>query len=591
MIVKYIIRKEIFFSLTWLLVCIVVGSPHAWSQKSCYLIYEVRGNQERLAAPLISNHAQIDSTAGKKIIQNTILGLHKRGYVTASVDSLYWKPDTLHVVLYIGRIFKWTTLRTGNVSASLLREIGYQEKMYRGRPLRYETLVDLEEKILDYSDNRGYPFATIQLDSVQIENHVLSASLKYIPGVKIFFDTLRVSGTARLRHKFLENWLKLLPGQPYSQNRLEQAYLLLQQQPYLKMTRAYEVVFKNDRAYITFYADATRASEGNGLIGLLPNEQEKGKLLLTGEVNLRLRNLFNAGGTFALNWQQIRKGSPRLAMAYTQPALLGTPLELQVGFQLLREDSVRRVQQGFLTLTQQLNIFYYLSSHQKIGAGIERRSSRLAESDTLQINGNLLAEAETNWLGYQFYYDYNQLDDFFFPRQGWEIHASVGIGNKKLTDPFIPKGTQEISTQLVYKASLRRYTPIGKQSSLLVQLQGGQIFNNNLFRNDLFRLGGLTSLRGFNENFFFASDFVVSTLEYRFFWEKTSYVFAFYDQAWIQTRILQTMQKDFPLGMGAGVSFRTPAGVFSLVYALGQSDDRAFGLNFSKIHFGLSSLF
>ncbi len=90
---------------------------------------------------------------------------------------------------------------------------------------------------------------------------------------------------------------------------------------------------------------------------------------------------------------------------------------------------------------------------------------------------------------------------------------------------------------------------------------------------------------------FFASDFASGTIEYRYFIEPDSYLFLFYDQAWLKYDIRSGYYEDGPLGTGAGISLSTDAGIFSFVYALGQSKDRPFGLNYSKIHFGYTSRF
>lgn len=50
---------------------------------------------------------------------------------------------------------------------------------------------------------------------------------------------------------------------------------------------------------------------------------------------------------------------------------------------------------------------------------------------------------------------------------------------------------------------------------------------------------------------------------------------------------------DQPTGLGAGLSFRTGAGLFQFVYSVGQANsiNQKFALNASKIHFGLTSRF
>ncbi|MDJ1505081.1 ShlB/FhaC/HecB family hemolysin secretion/activation protein [Xanthocytophaga agilis] len=531
----------------------------------------------------------IDSISGVQIIQQNIIKLHQQGYLTASIDSISWKKDTLLIFAYLGSRFKWARLSQGNIRDEILREVDFREKIYRDKQFNYLELADLEKRILVYSEEHGYPFATISLDSIQIRDDNISAKLQYEPGVYIVFDTIRVIGSARLKKRFLENWLRIIPGQPYSQKRLDQAYNLLKQQSYLSLTQPYEVLFKNDRAYITFFADAGKSSEADGIIGFQPNEQKEGKLLLTGEVNLKLNNLLNAGGSFLFSWQQIKQGSPRLNISYTQPAFFKTPLEINGAFQLLREDTSSTVLNGYVTLSQQLNIFYNLDSWNKIGIGVNRYNSRLADST---IKGTV-QQADINWLSYNAFYTYKAVDNLLYPKKGWWISANIAIGNKEVSpsDQIDLQIIKRSSPQLAYRFTLRKYSRTGKKSSIFFQLSAAQIFNDNLFQNELFRLGGLTSIRGFNENFFFASDYVTSTLEYRFFWEQTSYLFVFYDQAWIRTQILKASVTDIPSGFGAGMSFSTKTGIFTIMYALGNSQTRPFSIGYSKIHFGLTSRF
>lgn len=579
----------------WLTGVFLLCGIHAQAQKQgqWHLVYSTTPS---LVLPVTLKNASVDSVAGLRRLKDTVLKLHRKGYLTASADSIQWENDTLHAFLHIGRVFRWVSLQPGNADQTMLRAIGFREKLYRHQRLNPLRVAELEEKILRYSDEHGYPFARIGLDSVQISEKGISATLNHQPGIRIVLDTMRIVGSAKLRRKFLENWLRLNPGQPYSQSRLDQAFNLLSRQPYLTLTRPYEVVFKNERAYITVYADAGKSSEADGIVGFQPNEQENGRLLLTGELNLRLRNLFASGGSFAFNWQQIRRGSPRLFVNYSQPAFLGTPLELSGSFQLLREDSAQRVRNGFVTLSQQANVFYNLGGYSRIGIGVERRTSRLADSTRKGFENEILPrEANTNWLSYNIQYSYTKLDDFFYPRRGLSLTASVAAGNKQIiADGRInaqTPGLQLTSPQVMCQAMLRKYTRLGRRATLLSQITAGQLLNANLFQNDLFRLGGLTTLRGFNENFFFASGFAAATLEYRFFWEPTSYLFLFYDQAWLQTRVLREAVRDAPSGVGAGFSFSTKAGVFNIAYALGSSRDRTLGLNFSKIHFGLVARF
>jgi hemolysin activation/secretion protein len=118
----------------------------------------------------------------------------------------------------------------------------------------------------------------------------------------------------------------------------------------------------------------------------------------------------------------------------------------------------------------------------------------------------------------------------------------------------------------------------------------GVLVNENLLGNDLFRLGGLRSIRGFNENYFFANNYIYFTAEPRFYFDTCSYFMIFVDAGRLENNV-KVLQTDFPLSTGLGFSLETNGGVFNLIYALGMSNSQDFSLNLSKIHFGFTGRF
>lgn len=147
------------------------------------------------------------------------------------------------------------------------------------------------------------------------------------------------------------------------------------------------------------------------------------------------------------------------------------------------------------------------------------------------------------------------------------------------------------SAQLTAKGDINAFIPIHKRWVLLTRVLGGYIENSPLFFNELYRLGGLNTIRGFNQNFFFASRYAILTTELRVFLEPTTYFLVFADQGYMYYRLQTEFSEDLPLGLGVGFSFASGQGVFNFVYALGKDQNQPFNFNLSKIHFGYVSRF
>ena len=80
------------------------------------------------------------------------------------------------------------------------------------------------------------------------------------------------------------------------------------------------------------------------------------------------------------------------------------------------------------------------------------------------------------------------------------------------------------------------------------------------------------------------------TLEYRFLVDQNSHAFAFYDQS-IYENNSNGYSADTPFGFGAGFSFGTNIGIFSISYALGKQFDNPIELRNGKVHFGYVAFF
>ena len=112
-----------------------------------------------------------------------------------------------------------------------------------------------------------------------------------------------------------------------------------------------------------------------------------------------------------------------------------------------------------------------------------------------------------------------------------------------------------------------------------------------VFKNELFRIGGLRTLRGFAEESIYASSYVIPTLECRFLFGQNSNILLFAEGAWYENNSTSVYLKDMPYSVGAGINFDTKAGIFSLNYALGSQKGNGIDIRSGKIHFGLTALF
>ena len=575
----------------------------AFAQKSYFLDIKVPSEEKSLLRKYNYKKKHPDSLSAAKELQNLIFSLQRQSYITSTADSIWYRfvetrhasslqSDTMTVSLVVGKPYQWAYLKKGNVNEQLLARIDYKERFYSNKPFEYYEVVKLEKKLLEYSENHGYPFASIKLDSITIAEGSIGTSLNFVMGPLIKFDSLAIKGDTKIKKRFLSKYIRVLPGQPYSQEKVDNAGKLIKRLPYLKVVRSPVVTFSREKANLTLYFDDRKANQINGIVGFLPNEEEDNKVLINGEFSLRLRNPFGTGKSIIFEWKKLKKLSQTLDIEYVHPNLIGSNIEARIDVNFFKQDST------FVNIDRKITLSYHISKIGKVGFFTGLKSTTIL----LKQPGLSNDYANTSFISYGLVYEWNNLNDYYYPQKGNAINVNLGIGNKniKQLDESLSENVELKTTQVSFTANIQHYSKLGLRSVFLTALNTsslngfGILVNNNLFRNDLFRIGGLKSLRGFNESTFFASTYVVGTLEYRFFTDETSYLLLFYDQGYLTYDLLDnTFYEDFPLGLGAGISFSTKAGIFNFIYSVGRSkaEDQPIGLNFSKIHFGLISQF
>lgn len=536
-----------------------------------------------------------DSLTALRTVRELVLALQADAYLLASADRLRWGRDTVRAQLYVGEQFHWAYLRNGNLGDGLLTRAGYREKFFRHAPWHPADWAALQERVLTEAENQGYPFATVGLDSVRLSGHDIAGRVVLKRGPAITFDSLQIIGSSKTKKRFLTKYLQLFPGAPYSQQRVDAAAVLLRQLPYVRLRAEPEVRFARGRARVYLLLDERSSNQFDAIVGLLPNPGPAGGFQFTGDVNINLRNLRGGGKQIGLQWRKVDALTQSLDANYLHPNFFGTPLEVGGNFNLYKQTN------NYLTIRPRLQVTYPTARAGRLTFFAEQRSSRLLLDSVAytQVTTALPDYIDSEASSYGIAYARTNLDDLYFPHRGIFMSVQGGAGTKTIRQnasisEALYAGVALRTTQYTFSGRGERYWALGRQGVLLARLRGEGLFNQQYFLNDLFRLGGLNSLRGFSENQFYTNAYGVGTLEFRQFTGPEGYVFVFVDQALLQSyRSDLSRSLDQPTGLGTGISFRTAAGLFQFVYSVGRSSfaGQQLGLSSSKIHFGLTSRF
>ncbi|MDQ3394294.1 MAG: BamA/TamA family outer membrane protein [Bacteroidota bacterium] len=545
---------------------------------------------ERALGKYFNHKAILDSASAIKLSKDIIHSLLSKGYLTAAIDSITFSEKEIIIYPWIGNQYQWAKLATGNLDDRSLSQAGFRKKHFENKLFSYPEISSIFDKILKSAESHGYPFASIRLDSIAIDQNRITAQINFLEGPYITFDSLRVHGNSKIKKRFLENYLKIVQGQPYDEKSIKEINSKIKRLPYLKLSEAPQVTFQNSEGTVHLFVEDKKVNQVDGIIGFFPNAGNDNKLLLTGQFNLLLQNIFGSGKALHLEWQKIKPLSQLLDISYFHPNLLSSPINVGGSFYLLKEDTT------FLNRDAGINFSVNKGLYSDVRLYTKIRTANLLYAAQYKNNTHLPDYADFVLQTYGAGYQWSDLDDIFFPTKGLHLDLDGSVGNKKIIkNGSLPselyEGVQERSLQLSMSVEVSKYIPVKKRAVILGRLRGGIIHNDQLFLNDLFRIGGLNSLRGFNENFFFASQFATATCEVRMMLDQQSFFLLFADQGLLKFNLANNKYYDRPTGIGLGFNIALEGGIFNFIYALGGSNAQLMNFQGSKIHFGYISRF
>jgi outer membrane protein assembly factor BamA len=536
--------------------------------------------------------------------------LRSKGYITSSQDSIAYDSTAARLWLYLGRKYTWAHIGVNEATDTALKAMRINPAQWQNKPAKPDELYTVQQKILAYYQERGYPFTRISLDSMNINGENITAILRTEKGIIHRIDSIRVNGKARISTALLQRHLNIPNGSIYKKSTLDAVSRKLVELPYVQQAYPPDLTMLGGSSVLNVYLQPKKSSQVNILLGIIPaptpvqSPQQKTKLLVTGDANILLNNSLGAGETIGLTYQKLATGAPRLNLLYRHPYIFRSAFGAEFAFEMYKRDS------AYLNLDVLAGVRYQSGANQSARVFFQhQKTNAYPDTAVIKVTRRLPDNLDVKIYNIGVGYEFNNTDYRRNPGKGNEWAATIAFGTKKiivnpgitaLKDPASPGydfaklyDTLKTNTfQFKLKTNAAHYFPAGKTGVLKAAVNGGVLISQNYLRNELFQLGGYKLLRGFDEESIFAAQYLVGTAEYRYRLPgPDSYFFGFTDLGYAQNKLNNQPQDHFYIGAGLGLTFATKAGLFNVSLAAGKRDDLQFGLKQAKIHFGYINLF
>ena len=501
----------------------------------------------------------------------------KNGFLAASFSTPTKTNDSTFTTKFIqNKKTNFVSIRNWKLLPKNIQKNATPVKSKKNTIFEIEAIADLLNNLnLIYSEN-GDPFNSINLKHLEQKKDTLYADIAINTTQKRTIDSLVINGYKKFPTSFLKYYSNIKKGTTFNRNKIQTQTELLNSLPFASNKRSAEVLFNPEQTVLYLYLQKKNANNFDGFLGFSTDE-ESGNLALDGYLNLNLINNLNFGEEIALTYKSDSNEQQLFKLNLKLPYLFKLPLSLEASLEIFRQDN------EFSSTIQKTGFSYAFS--QKLETLLGYKS---IESADLNENENLVSSnqnfdatfvnSETRFL--------IRKPSKLFPYKTRVIFSNE-FGNRKQGDV----------TQVKLGLNFQQIFQLNKRNSIYIANNAQVFLSDNYLPNELFRLGGILSIRGFEENSLRASLYNVLNTEYRFQLSSTIYVHSIVDFGYIDNQASRTAESDETVGseslssFGVGFGMITKAGLFKLNYANGRSSSIPFEFNNSKIHISLTAFF
>jgi hypothetical protein len=436
--------------------------------------------------------------------------------------------------------------------------------------LPYQNVEIFQKAIIEKLKAQGLSFGKSFLTDLEYRNaHALNARLIIDSGLKRRIDKINIKGYESLPKSYISYLTGLKIGSEFIESQIQQKTEKLDNIPFISVKKPTEVLFKKDSTELFLYLEKFNSNTFDGFLGFGNNETSDFEL--NGYLNMVLLNNLNFGERLGViykndgNGQQTFEGNVELPFVFSSPVTIGADLRI------FRRDS------AFSNSSQTVELKYYLNEKLNLKGAAEFTNSTSLEQENL----NSISEIDDyNSSFYGIGAEYLKLG----PRQLFGVNTFVNLnlsaGSRK---------TENDTEQYKLSLSGQHQININYRNRLYLNLNSQILISDNFLNNELFRFGGVNSIRGFAENSLLASRFAVLQTEYRYILDANLYANTVIDVGNYENK-LNNVNENI-VGYGAGIGLKSQAGIFNLIIANSVSDVQESTFSNTRIHINFTSFF
>ncbi len=500
----------------------------------------------------------------KKIIEEAHSFLEKTqkiGFLEAQIISNKKTNDTsFSYLISLGKKIKFIHIYIGNKNKEVLEENSDTIKIDFSNSEGY--LKDISKKI----ERKGYSVSKIQLKNIITSHKTIKADLSIELDTKRTINEIVITGYDKFPVGFKRNLEKNLKNKTFNRESLEKINEYFKSINFVRQTKYPEILFNSDTTKVYAYLEKKKNNYFDGFLGFSNSEKN---LVLNGYLDLNLNNTLNTGDIFSIKWRSDGKEQKNFNLGIELPFVFKSPINLKLQLNIFKQDST------FQNSKTDIDLGYFINNKSKTYIGYQSTES----SDIENINSPLLNDFKNHFITIGFTHT-KSTDDFLFPEKT-NLNLKIGYGERA--------SKTKTSSQFNGSLNFSYIFDLNKKNSLSISSHNYILLSEDYLINELFRFGGIKSIRGFRENSLQANQANLILSEYRYRFSPTFFIHTILDYGYFKDNTSNTSNK--PLGVGFGFGLLNKSSLFNFIYANGIDNKQVVKLSNSIIHISFKTFF
>lgn len=513
---------------------------------------------DSLQTEKLASYSYITKYASKIDIYKEIGKFHKKikksGFLTSVLDTILLEDSYFTAVFNLGK-------KTEEVVLIIPKDIklGGFIKKTDSIKIRTNKLEEFTNSLLTDFDKKGNSFSEITYTNPRYINNVLYLDFNSTKSKKRLINKVIVKGYEDFPESYIKNYFQIYKNTIFSKQKITDISKLTKDLNFISERKKPEVLFKTDSTHLYLFLEKIEANSFEGMINFASKDNGQG-LLINGKLDLKLSNVFNTGENLELFWNRVAEEKSQFKINARLPYIVRSPFSAFIGFDLYRQDST------FLNTKFDVKSEYQLNTSSKIAISYASEQSNYL----LDIIDENIESFTNSFIGITYDLKVTSKNSLF--NNILKFNISAITGNRKLPINKVKQLKFNLNSIINIKTSKRSYVYLRNDT--------GYLNSSNYLTNELFRIGGINSIRSINEQSVFTNKYSFLNIEYRYITSSSSYLYSISDIAYYNTIKNSTERL---LGLGLGYNFKINSSKISLGYINGINQNNSSNINNSRL--------